>query len=141
MAHAETTTSQADREKLRRERKLSPVAQADQGNHIDFIAAGTYGFTYSPATEGLPLFERQSFQAFEVHKLFSGAVHFVGYMNEADAKALQAAPDTTELKLYPEPFENAASLVSVPSERVLKAKPTSRENGNWMGFLCLPKES
>jgi hypothetical protein len=138
MANAETTT---DRDKLRGERKLSLVGDADQGCHIDFLPSGTYGFTYSPSTEGVPVFAKSTFQAFEVHKLFNGAVHITGYMNAADAKAFESAKDTTELKLYPEPYQDANVFVSVPASRILKGKPTARENGNFMGFLCLPKES
>lgn len=137
---ATTTTSQSEREQLRSTRKLRPLNDDEQGNSIDLIAGGVFGFTYSPATEGVPLFGKPTFQAFEVHKLFSGSIEYIGFMTPADAQAVESpAVQTTELRLYPEPFEQAQAFVSVPRDRILKAKPPSREQGNWMGFLCRPK--
>src|SRR5262249_42641718 len=101
--------------------------------------AGIYAFTYSPSTEGAPLFNSQTFQIFEVHKLADESIHFVGFMTDEDAHALDSASEPVELKLYPEPFDAAQKLVSVPQERIFRPRPTSREHGNWMPFSLVPK--
>jgi len=122
-------------EKLRAERKLKLISDPDAGSAAEFAPAGVYGFTYSPAAEGLPIFNKQHFQIFEVHKLTDESVHLIGFMTDEHAEAFRAAKTATELKLYPQPYEGAKRLVSVPRDRIMKAKPPSREHGNWMGII------
>lgn len=138
MAQA-ATSSGTDREQLRAERKLRLIASSEEGLSIDMTPDGVYGFTYSPGTEGVPLYLNHTFQSFEVHKLFNGSLHLIGYMTPADAAAFETSRDNAELKLYPEPFNDAQKFVSVPQERVLKAKSVSREQGNSLPILCLAK--
>ncbi len=140
MANAATSNTASDREKLRAERKLRPLNRAEEGSAIDLLAGGVYGFTYSPGTEGVPLYSNWTFQCFEAHKLFNGSLHLLGYLSDADFQAFESSKATTELKLYPDLYEDARKFVSVPQERVLKAKPASRDQGNFVSFLCLPKE-
>jgi hypothetical protein len=122
----------ADVQKLRSERKLRLVDGAEEGEGIDFLPGGVYGFSYSPHTEGTPLFSRQPVQCFEIHKLPDGSVHYIGFMSEEEARALQEASDAVDLSLYPSPYEKAQTLVSVPKNRILRAKPVSREHGNYL---------
>lgn len=126
-------------EKLRAERKLKLIADSDVGSAAEFAPAGVYGFTYSPAAEGLPIFNKHHFQIFEVHKLHDEAVHLVGFMSDEHAEALRTANTATELRLYPQVYENAKRVVSVPRDRIVRARPPSRENGNWMGVIVSAK--
>ncbi|HUQ91778.1 MAG TPA: hypothetical protein VM120_08855 [Bryobacteraceae bacterium] len=134
MASTATTTPSGEREKLRVERGLRLISEAEQGNAVEYCPNGIYGFTYAPNTEAGPLWIKPTFQIFEVHKLADGNIHLVGFMTTADAQALEQGKDAGELKLYPEPFEQATRLCSVPRARILKAKQVSREHGNWMSF-------
>jgi hypothetical protein len=129
-----------DREQLRAKRNLRIVTDAEAGSAIDTLPGGIYGFTYSPSTEGVPLFAKQTYQIFEVHKTADDTPHFIGYMTPAEAKALETGggADSVDLKLYPEPYEQATTFVSVPRERILKVKPVSRENGNFFPMTVLP---
>ncbi len=129
----------ADRESLRSQRKLRLVTTGEAGTAIEDAPAGIFGFTYSPSTEGCPVFPNQTFQAFEIHKPAEDNIQFIGYMTPADAGALNSASEAAELKLYPEPYGEAQQFVSVPRERIFRPRPTSRENGNWMGFILSPK--
>jgi hypothetical protein len=122
----------ADVQKLRSERKLRLIEGAEEGEGIDFLPGGVYGFSYAPHTEGTPLFARQPIQCFEIHKLADESVHYVGFMSEEDARALGNATDAMDLTLYPEPYEKAQTLVSVAKSRILRAKPVSREHGNYL---------
>jgi hypothetical protein len=122
-------------ERLRTERKLKLITDKETGSAAEFAPAGVYGFTYSPAAEGLPIFNKQTFQIFEVHKLEDQTVHLIGFMTEEHAEAFRTANTATELKLYPQPYEQAKRLVSIPRDRIVRAKPPSRENGNWMGLI------
>ncbi len=129
-----------DREQLRATRNLRMVTDEESGSAVDLLPGGVFGFTYSPSTEGVPLFNKQTFQIFEVHKLADETAHFVGYMTAAEAKALETGggADSVDLKLYPEPYEQATQFVSVPRERILKVKPVSREHGNYFPVTVLP---
>ncbi|MBI3207325.1 MAG: hypothetical protein HYZ37_00310 [Candidatus Solibacter usitatus] len=127
------------REQLRANRKLRIITKDESGAPIDDAPAGVYGFTYSPHTDGTPLFHLQSFQIFEVHKLAKDDWHYLGCLTEEDARALETAAEAIEVKLYPEPFEQAQTMVSIPRARIERTKPASRDNGNFMVSVIRPK--
>lgn len=129
----------ADIEALRLTRKLAIIQGANEGEAIEFVKPGTYGFTYSPVTDGVPLFSRQSFQIFEVHKLLDGAVHYIGYLTPEEALALDKATDAIDVTLYPEAHEKSTQMVSVPKDRVLKSRTASRDQGNFIPLTLSPK--
>ncbi|MCS7024553.1 MAG: hypothetical protein NZV14_07110 [Bryobacteraceae bacterium] len=129
----------AELEKLRRERNLRLVQGEEEGEGIDFLPPGVYGFSYAPHTEGMPLFSKQPYQCFEVHKLHDESIHYVGYMTEEDLQAFLHADDAVDVSLYPAPHERAQKLVSVPKSRVLKGRPVSRENGNFLPLTLSAK--
>ena len=112
---------------------------SEAGDGIEFAPNSIFGFTYSPGTEGLPVFHMQTFQIFEVHKLADGSVHYLGYMTEEDATALNSATEAVDLKLYPEPYEKAQRFVSVPKDCILRSRFVSRDNGNWYPFTAIPR--
>ncbi|MCZ2149425.1 MAG: hypothetical protein LC126_16835 [Bryobacterales bacterium] len=139
MSSTSTSAVSGEREKLRAERKLRVIDDKEQGESIEQVSAGVYGFTGSPGTEGSPMFARQIFQSFEVHKLGKDDVHLIGYMTADEARQFESSADMLELKLYPEPHEDATRFVSVPNARVLKTKPVSREHGNFLPILLAPR--
>jgi hypothetical protein len=139
MASNPSTATSGENEKLRAERKLRALTKQEAGTGVEFLPTGIFGFTYSPHTEGTPVFHLQTFQIFEVHKLGDGSVEYLGYMTEEHANALNAATRSVELNLYPSPYENAQRFVCVPDKRILRSKPASRENGNFMQFISTPK--
>lgn len=129
-----------EREQLRAGRKLHLISDPDAGSSIEIAPRAVYGFTYSPQTEGSPMFSKQTYQVFEIHKLGSGDVHLIGYMTPAHAEALASGKEPAEVRLYPEPHEDATQLVDVPRDRILRPKPTSREHGNYFPFTLAPAE-
>jgi hypothetical protein len=131
--------SSGEREKLRAERKLRMISDSEAGEAIEFAPTGIFGFTYSPGTDGVPLFTKHTFQIFEVHKLPDGSVHYIGYMTEEDANSLNSATEAVELKLYPEPYEKAQRFVSVPKDSIVRSRPASREHGNFYPFTAVPR--
>lgn len=116
-----TSISETAHEQLRTERKLRLIASSEEGFPIDRVPNGTYGFSYSPNTEGLPLYALRGFQSFEIHKLASGELHILGYVAKDDPSLL-----------YPEPYEKATEFVSLPIQRLVPAKMPSRFNGNFV---------
>lgn len=118
-------------ERLWVERRLRLVGPSEQGDAIDRLPDGEYGFSYAPQTEGAPPFANRTYQAFEVHKLAGGAIHLLGFVTEEEARLLDQDGGCS-IHLYPEPWKQAAQLVSVPAGRVVRAKNTSREKGNFL---------
>jgi len=115
---------------LRSSRNLRPLEKAEAGTAIPALPAGTYGFTYSPNFEQTPLFQDKSFQAFEFHKLAGGAVELVGYMSAEDAAKLHADKAAAEVDLYPDPWQQAQELVTVPMNRIARStRRPARDKG------------
>lgn len=136
-----TAAEAAGSAKLRADRKLRPIQGTEEGEAIDFLPGGVFGFSYSPHTEGTPLFTYQPLMCFEVHKLADESIHYIGYMSEEDAKACAEAADAVDLTLYPAPYDKAQTLVSVEKARILRAKPVSRDNGNYLPITLASKQS
>ena len=129
-----------EREALRRQHHVQLMSDQDEGRAVVQLPGGVYGFTYAPALELSPLFQKKSFQNFEVHKLSSGAEHVVGYVTEPDAQKLGRG-GAADVTLYPDPYGEATHLVSVAVSRITNSKPNpSRERGNFLKLELAPAE-
>jgi len=115
---------------LRTSRNLRALTSDEAGSALPALPAGIYGFTYSPNFEQTPLFQGKSFQSFEFHKLADGSVELVGFMMSSDAQRLRAGDPSVEVKLYPDPWQDAQELVSVPMDRIARStRRPARDNG------------
>jgi len=115
---------------LRTSRKLRAVTNDEAGSAIPALPAGVYGFTYSPNFEQTPLFQNKSFQSFEFHKLADGSVELVGFMTASDAQRLRSGDRNVEVKLYPDPWQDAQELIGVPMDRIARStRRPARDNG------------
>jgi hypothetical protein len=131
---ASTITTEIEQQlsDLRAKKQLQPVASQDEGVPLGVLPDLIYGFTYSPLNESTPLFAKRLFQTFEVHKLTDGVVHLIGFVKDDEAKAIFEGSAGMDVNLYPEPRNESARLVEIPLERVIKARPVSRSDGNYM---------
>jgi hypothetical protein len=112
-------------ERLRDRHGVKLIAREEEGGGINAIPAGTYGWTYAPATEA-PLFASRGYQSFEMHKASDGSVYVIGYIAKSDAGA-------REVKLYPEPYEADTELVALRLDRIYFSKrQPAGERGNWL---------
>ena len=123
---------QAQIEAIRACNRVANVAGELEGSPLASLPDHVYGFTYSPLNESTPLFATRSIQSFEVHRLAERTVRLLGFVKPAEAAALAKGDEDLDVQLYPEPHGDAASLVQVPLERILKARPVSRIDGNFM---------
>ena len=115
--------------KLRAERRLRPLRTPELGCSVRDLPAGVYGFTYSPAFEASPLFAQQSWRSFEFHKLADGSIAMVGYVSAEDARLLRESV-AGRVTLYPDPWQDANELVSIPLERMAHStRPPARDQG------------
>ena len=121
---------QQQREQLRSQHNLRELRKEEEGTGISKLPNGVYGFTYAPATE-TPLFARKSYHSFEVHKTTEGGTHIIAFVTAADADRIRAAEDDIDVTIFPDPYEEATTMVTIPFHRVLSSlyKPI-RYDGN-----------
>jgi hypothetical protein len=123
---------------LRDPRKLTLVTDELEGAPLGSLPDNIYGYSYSPVNESTPLFARRTFQVFEVHKLERGEVHILGYLTPKEAQLIADGKEPLDLKLYPEPRDESTAIVSIPLERVTKARNVSRSDGNYLPLQVDP---
>ncbi len=119
----------ASREELRAGLKV--VKGEHEGSALDRQPTGIYGFTYAPFN-ACPMFANQTYQVFEVHKRADGSKWVVMCVTPEDEALLLSDQEPIEVTFYPEPWEKATRLVAVDSARIIKTKPASRTDGNYI---------
>jgi hypothetical protein len=119
-------------EALRQKKQLIPVGPELEGMPLAALPDNVYGFTYSPLNESTPLYKKRTFQSFEVHKLADGHVQLVVYVSAEQAGQIRTATEPMDVNVYPEPHGEATQLIELPLERIAKAKPASRQDGNYI---------
>ena len=110
---------------------------AEEGSSADRLPHGVYGFTFAPQEAAIPLFSKQSWHSFEVHKLADGSLHLVGCVTAKDAGLIRSGGHV-EVALFPDAWEDATELVTVALTRVVPSKRgPSREGGNGLKLELL----
>ena len=126
-------------ESVRVENRVAPVGAELEGTALAALPEHLYGFTYSPLNASTPLFRTRTLGSFEVHKLGGGVVHLLGFLKAEDASTFDDGVRESDINLYPEPWGEATTLVEVPLARIVRAKPLSRSDGNYMPLHLEPK--
>ena len=115
-------------EDLRASHNVRIVTEEEDGTGIDKLPAGVYGFTYSPASDNFPLFEKRALRSYEAHKLSDGTAVLVGFITEGESLQMSAGRETVTIHLFPEPQEEATNLTLVPMTRVTSHKEHSNRS-------------
>ncbi len=118
-----------ERKSLRARHQLRTLTQEEDGQGIDHLPGGVYGFTYSPAEDNFPLFEKQELRSFEAHKLSDGSSHLVGFVDQGDSLKMETGRESVTVHLFAEPREEASCLVTIPLVRLLKHEEHSQRKG------------
>jgi len=121
-------------EALRASHKVRELKPEEEGSAAAALPAGVYGFTYAPGQPEVPLFSRHNYHSFEVHKLADGAEYLIGFVTPAEATDVAAGKEGAAIRLFPAPWENSQSLVSVPAAGITAPKRMPREDGNPFPF-------
>ncbi|MBM3814364.1 MAG: hypothetical protein FJW20_22295 [Acidimicrobiia bacterium] len=117
-------------EAIRLGKKLIAFGPELDGCPLGTLPENIYGFTFSPLNDSTPLYNKRAFQSFEVHKTAEG-VQILGYATPDQARQIREGVEV-EFNLYPEPRDNSTELVELSLHRIVKAKPLSRTDGNYM---------
>jgi len=111
-------TSTPDQELLREAHQVRVVSEEEEGNGVDALAGGVYGFTYSPGLPNAPLFAIRRYRSYETHKLPSGAVFIVGFAKSEVERELSTASQEMTLQIHPMPEGEYQTLVTIPYSRI-----------------------
>jgi hypothetical protein len=118
-------------ETLRLRNQVRPLTHPEEGTAIGALSAGVYGYTCAPGFDEVPVFSKRTYHSFEVHKASDGAEYLMGFVTTPEAKDLELRKQGVAIRLFPEPWENSQSLVSVPALQILAPKRLPpREDGN-----------
>jgi hypothetical protein len=113
---------------LRALHQVRLIDDALEGTAVTRLPGGTYGFTYSPLNAS-PLFREKKVHTFEVHKLPDDRVHLIGFVTEEGSQSCSSG-EQMDLHVYPEPWEDAFTAVSIPESRIRRSQGPSRSDGN-----------
>jgi hypothetical protein len=122
----------SSREALRQQHGVRVVSASEEGVDAAALPPGVYGFTGAPAAREMPLYATPIFRGTEVHKTAGGEICLLGYVTAQEAAAIEQGAEPLVVDLYPDPYEQAQALISVPLARVDHRKPPTRVQGNSM---------
>lgn len=132
-------TATADQEALRVAHQVRLVNDAEEGNGVNALPGGTYGFTYSPGLPNAPLFAIRRYRSYETHKLPSGDVYIIGFATADAARSVSTATAEMSLQIHPQPEGEYDTLVTVPYSRIRQHRQYAAPNQD--GFSVTVKPS
>src|SRR4029450_9612635 len=106
--------STSDQEALRQTHEVRLVAADEEGNGVNALPGGVYGFTYSPGLTSSPLFAVRRYRSYETHKLQSGEIYVIGFATADAARAMSTATEEMTLQIHPQPEGEHDVLVTIP---------------------------
>jgi hypothetical protein len=121
---------EASIEAVRDLHQVRPLAGSEEGNAISALPPGVYGYTFAPSQDEVPVFSKKSYHSFEVHKASDGTEYLIGFVSPAEGRDIHSGRQGASIRMFPEPRENAPSLVSVPFSQMGASRKSPREDGN-----------
>jgi hypothetical protein len=124
-------------EALRATHRVRALTPDEEGSAVAALPSGVYGFTYAPGQPEVPLFSKQNYHSFEVHKSADGTEYILGFVTQLEAADLNGPKEGAAIRLFPSPWENSQSLVSVRVAGIVAPKRMPREDGNPLPFTLV----
>jgi len=125
-------------EAIRKEHALRELNEVESGDGIDNLPNGVFGFTYSPAQENFPLFNRRDLRSYEGHKLSDGSAILLGFLTADEKKSFDTTSGNETIHLFAEPEGEANLLVRVPMTRVLGSVEHSQRGNKGVELSISP---
>ena len=116
-------------QKLREVNQVRDLTESEEGTGVNHLPSRVYGFTFAPAAKEAPLFREKRYHNFEVHKLDDGAVMIVGFVAAAVAAQIREGKQSIDFRLQSDPQGDAATLVAIPTWRIVHAREHSIRDG------------
>jgi len=119
-----------EREALRIKNGVQLVQGADEGDILKYARGGIFGFTYAPQTLDCGLFTKNPYLSFEMHKLADNSIKLLVVVTPEMKQKIESATGLVEIELYPDAYQTASELISLPWETVRHLKAPNRDEGN-----------
>ena len=114
------------------------MSEAEEGNGVNALPGGVYGFTYSPGLANAPLFAVRRFRTYEIHKLPGGDVFIVGFARPDVARELSTATAEMTLQVHPQPEQGFETLVTIPHSRIRHHRQYAAPNQDGFAVTVVP---
>jgi hypothetical protein len=131
-------TATADQEALRVAHQVRSVSPAEEGNGVNALPGGVYGFTYSPGLPNAPLFAIRRYRTYEIHKLPGGDVFIVGFARPEVARELSTASQDMTLQIHPQAEQGFETLVTIPYSRIRRHRQYAAPNEDGFAVTVMP---
>jgi hypothetical protein len=128
----------AEQEALRHAHQVRLVNEVEEGNGVNALSGGVYGFTYSPGLANAPLFAVRRYRSYEIHKLPGGDVFVVGFAKPDVARELSTAAAEKTLQIHPQPEQGFETLVTIPYSRIRHHRQYAAPNQDGFSVTVLP---
>jgi hypothetical protein len=132
------TPATADQEILRTEHKVRLVAPDEEGNGVNALPGGVFGYTYSPALPNAPLFAARRYRCYETHKLASGDIYIVGFATIEDAARIVSSSEDVTIRIQPQPEDGTSTLVKIPYTRIRHHRQYAAPNQHGFTVTVMP---
>jgi hypothetical protein len=130
-----------DQELLREAHQVRVVSEEEEGNGVNALPGGVYGFTYSPGLQSAPLFAIRRYRSYETHKLPSGDVFIVGFAKSDVARELSTASQEMTLQIHPQPEGEYQTLMTIPYSRIRHHRQYAAPNQDGFTVTVQPAEA
>jgi hypothetical protein len=131
-------TATRDQELLRLAHQVRLVADNEEGNGVNALPGGVFGFTYSPGLPNAPLFAVRRYRSYETHKLPGGDVFVIGFAKPDVVRELSTASRETTLQIHPQPEGDYQTLVTIPYSRIRQHRQYAAPNEDGFTVTVLP---
>jgi hypothetical protein len=133
------TPATAAQESLRQVHDVRLVTATEEGDGVNALPGGVYGFTYSPALDNAPIFATRLYRSYETHKLANGDVLVIGFASDDAAEQLATATGEITLVIQPEPDDQAQALVAIPYSRMRYHRQYAAPNQHGLTVTVAPR--
>jgi hypothetical protein len=131
-------TATADQEALRHAHQVRSVSEAEEGNGVNALPGGVFGFTYSPGLLNAPLFAVRRYRTYEIHKLPGGDVFIIGFAKPEVARELSTATQEMTLQIHPQAEQGYDTLVTIPYSRIRQHRQYAAPNQDGFAVTVMP---
>lgn len=130
-------TTSPEIEAIRALNQVQLIADEGEGTAAADLPNGKYGFSWAPQAEA-PVFRKQGYQSFEIHKAADGEIHLIGFITAEDSSRLASSAEDFYINLYPLPYESATKAVSIAKSQILQHRDPARDAGNAIKLKLAP---
>jgi hypothetical protein len=131
-------TATPDQELLRVAHQVRPVTDDEEGNGVNALPGGVFGFTYSPGLPNAPLFAVRRYRSYETHKLPGGDVFVIGFAKSDVARELSTASQEMTLQIHPQPEGDYQTLVTIAYSRIRHHRQHASPNQDGFTVTVIP---